>query len=725
MGGIYLSLKMKALTIVAVSCMFLLGCTSNQETKKDEPVHKPIPTEKSVKKDFPTFGYDYGNTRHVPFNQISKENISKMGLVWQYDFMKADPEIPGGTQNYPIVVDSVLYATTSFNHVFAFDAVSGKELWHWKPESIGVFKNFGLNVNRGVAFGDGKVYMLTLDNRIVSIDAKTGKTVKIVNIDKVVPGANAEGGYYETTAPIFYKNKLFIGSSGADNGARGFVMAYNADLSPYWDEPFWTIPPKGTDWLKEDKYQGGGTVWMPVTIDTTTDIMYFATANPAPDFYGADRPGHNKWTDSLLAVDIKSGKLVWGQQQISHDLWDYDSAASPLLFEATVNNQKRKVVALGTKSGQWWCYDAETGKVIYDGIPFSKISHPKPTPEGTLIYPGVLGGQNYATNTYDPATNYLLIPGIEQPMIVSSAKDTKDVGKNNSTPGAVNFGTTMAAAPDIKPKGTITAIDLNTGKKPYHYEVSEPMRGGFTSNGNSIAFYGHGDGRLVAMDIKTGKDLWSFQTGAPIAAAPAIFHQDGKDYVAVSVGGGSSSGGGKISKMMVFAVGGDQTEFAASNAEKGDGLTHKAVLPKEGEWISFDKDKKEVDLLLIASYNGNLSGMNFNGYGNGDMKVAIPKDWKVNVHLQNKSGQMPHSAIVAPESVIGTVKDFEIAFKGAESPEPLAGFVGNETQSFSFKAGKAGTFVLWCAIPGHGTAGMYDMLIVDEKALEPSISLPK
>lgn len=715
--------KMRALSIAALSSVLLFGCSTNHTPNK-ENTQSSAPTVKSVKKDYPTFGFDYGNTRHVPYNQITKDNIGKMGLVWQFDFMKADKDIPGGIQNYPIIVDGVLYATTSFNNVFAFDAVSGKELWHWKPQSIGAFKNFGLNVNRGVAYGDGKVYMLLLDNRIVSIDAKTGKLVKIVKIDEVVPGANADGGYYETTAPIFYKHKLYIGSSGSDNGARGFVMAYNADLTPYWDEPFWTIPPKGTDWLKGGKYQGGGSVWMPVTIDTSTDTMYFATGNPAPDFYGADRPGSNKWTDSLLAVNSKTGKLIWGKQQITHDLWDYDSAASPLLFEATVHNKKQKVVALGTKSGQWWAYDAATGKVIYDGIPFGKISHPEPNPKGTLIYPGVLGGQNYATNTYDPATNYLLIPGIEQPMVVSAAKNTADVGKNNKLPGAVNFGTTMAAAPNIKPKGTITAIDLNTGKKPYHYEVSEPMRGGFTSNGNSIAFYGHGDGRLVAMDIKTGKNLWSFQTGAPIAAAPAIFHQDGKDYVAVAVGGGSSSGGGKVSKMMVFAVGGNQTQFSAPNAGNGDGLAHKAPLPKEGEWITFNKDKKEVDLLLIASYNGNLSGMNFNGYGNGDMKVTIPKDWKINVHLQNKSGQMPHSAMVAPKNIIGTVKDFKVAFKGAESPDKLAGFVGNNTQQFSFTANQAGTFVIWCAVPGHGVAGMYDTLIVDKKASKPSVSVP-
>ncbi|MGZ4159776.1 MAG: outer membrane protein assembly factor BamB family protein [Neobacillus sp.] len=710
--------KWKIIGIITVAGALIVGCTNKNGQSEKEATKV---THES--KGWETFGFDYGNTRNVPFKQITRDNVKDLGMVWSDDFMKIDKDIPGGNQGFPIVVGNVLYTTTSYNHILAYEATTGKLLWHWKPESIGAFKNFGLNVNRGVAYGDGKVYMLTLDNKVVSVDAKTGKTVKEVNISNAIPEATSDAGYYETTAPIFYKGKLYIGSSGGDNGARGFVMAYNADLTPAWDDPFWNVPPKGTDWLK-DKFAGGGTVWMPVTIDKDTDIMYYSVGNPAPDFYGVDRQGENKWTDSVLALDSKTGKLIWGQQQQSHDLWDYDTAASPVLTTATVGGKKRKVVMVGTKGAEWFAYDAKTGEPIYHNVAFGKISHPKPTPEGVLAYPGVLGGQNYAPSTFDPKTNIVLIPGIEQPMIIYAAKDQNDILKNNSTPGAADFGTTMAGASDIKPTGTVSAIDLNTGKQVYQNKVKQPMRGGFTSNGNSIAFYGDGDGYLVAMDIKTGKELWKFQTGAPIAAAPTLFEVDGKDFIAVSLGGTSTSNGGKQSKFMVFAIGGDKKQFeATASTDKGAGHGGvEASLPKEGTWVTNDTANKKSELLLIAGYNGVLSGMNFNGFGNGNQTFTVPLNWEVKVDLKNKSGQMPHSVMVVPQSTKGTVKDFKTAFNGAETPDPLAGFVGSETQSFTFKADKEGKYLLWCAIPGHGSMGMYVTLAVDANAKAATVT---
>jgi alcohol dehydrogenase (cytochrome c) len=719
-----------ASTAMAV-CLVVSGCQTNPSAApKASATDTLTPTKTAVEGGFATFGYDLQQTRHTIYNQITKDNIKDVGLVWSTDFQKIDNSIPGGIQNYPIIVDGVLYATTSFDQVFAFDAVTGKQLWHWKPDAIGAFKNFGLNVNRGVAYGEGKVYLLTLDNKLVSLDAKTGKLVKQVQISDAVPGANVENGYYETTAPIYYKGTVYIGSSGGDNGVRGFVMAYKAaDLTAAWDGPFWTVPPKGQDWLQGNKYQGGGAVWMPVAIDPDTDIMYFAIGNPSPDFYGEDRPGSNPNTDSVVAVASKTGKLIWAKQEINHDLWDYDAAASPMVLQATVNGKERKVVVEGGKSGQWWAWDAATGEVIYNAVPFTKIDHKKPTPEGVLEYPGVLGGENYAPESYDPGTNYVLVPAIEQPMIVKAAKNTAEVGQNNKTPGAVNFGTTMAAAPNIKASGSITAIDMNTGKVAYQKKTNEPMRGGFTDSGNGIAYYGDGDGTLNAMDIKTGDNIWKFQTGAPLAAAPSIFNQGGKDYLAIAVGGGSSSGGGHVSKLMVFAIGGDKTEQPApinSGSDTGSHSTasNDASAAKEGTWLALNKAAKTVDLLLIGAYNGAQSGMNFNGYANGDMKITIPNGWKVNVQMSNANPQIPHSAMIVPESTKGTSSNFKEAFKGATTPDPTAGFTGSKSESFSFTADKAGNYLIWCAIPGHGIAGMYDTLIIDNNAKAPSITTP-
>ncbi|MBO9599292.1 MAG: PQQ-binding-like beta-propeller repeat protein, partial [Cohnella sp.] len=441
------------------------------------------------------------------------------------------------------------------------------QLWHWAPDAelIENSKNLYIVANRGVAVAEGKVFMLTLDNRLVSIDAKTGQTVKIVNLSDAVEGATVENGYYETTVPVYYNGIVYVGSSGGDNGVRGFVMAYNAsDLTPAWDAPFWTVPPKGQDWLKNNKYNGGGTVWMPVSIDEETGIMYFGTGNPAPDMYGEDRPGANPYTDSVVALEAKSGKFIWAQQLVSHDLWDYDAPMTPMIFKAKISGAERKVVVSGGKSGEWFAWDAATGEPIYENVQFAKkIDHPKPTPEGVLIYPGLYGGQNYAPETYDPESNYVLIPGLEAPSMVKGFEGQKQ---------EVNaFGTTLGEVPpDVKNYGTVTAIDMNTGKIAYQYDTDHEMRGGFTSTATGMAFYGELNGKVRALDIKAGKIIWEFQLpGDNVMSAPSIFTHDGKEYICFTSGGNNP-------QIYVFALGGDKTQGASGDQNAEGGVDHTA-----------------------------------------------------------------------------------------------------------------------------------------------------
>lgn len=513
-----------------------------------------------------TYGYDLGNTRHVPFKEITADNVNDLGVIWSADLKTLDKDVKNGNQAYPVVIDGVIYITTSGNQVFAFEATTGKQLWHWKPpaEEAANYSKAGIIANRGVAVGDGKVFMLTIDCQLVALDQKTGELVKKVKLSDFYPDVTMENGYYETTAPLFYNGIVYIGSSGGDNGVRGFEAAFKAsDLTPAWDSPFWTVPPKGQDWLANSIFQGGGAVWNPPAIDPDTGIMYFAVGNPAPDFYGEGRPGDNPYTDSVVAVEAATGKLVWAKQEISHDLWDYDAAASPMILNATVNGKQQKVVVEGGKSGQWWAWDAATGDVVWDGIPFAKIDHPKPTPEGVLVSPGVLGGENYAPETYDPATNYVLIPGVESPMLIKSAKD-QESAKTPDSPGAAAFGTSMGEAPEgTETYGTITAIDVNTGKQAYQVKTKDPQRGGLTSTDANLAFFGELDGKFNALDIKAGKVLWTFQTaGDNIQAAPAIFTVDGKQYI-------TFTSGGTHPKVYVFGLGGDKTQGAEGQANTG------------------------------------------------------------------------------------------------------------------------------------------------------------
>ncbi|WP_136605203.1 pyrroloquinoline quinone-dependent dehydrogenase [Paenibacillus dokdonensis] len=549
--------------------------STDKNANKTEPAPAPNPSESTPTpaepgkvtgtsfKNFGTYGFDLKNTRHVPYKEVTAENVKDLGMIWSADLKALDKDVKNGNQCYPVVVDGVVYITTAGNQVFAFDAVTGGPIWHWKPsaEQAANFSKAGIIANRGVAVGEGKVFMLTVDNQIVSLDQKTGKLVKMVPISDSVKGVTLENGYYETTAPVYYKGNIYIGSSGGDNGIRGFVNAYKAsDLTPAWDTPFWTVPPKGQDWLANSKFQGGGAVWNPPAIDEETGIMYFAVGNPAPNFYGESRPGDNPYTDSVVAVNASTGKLIWAKQEISHDLWDYDAAASPMILNATVKGKKQKIVVQGGKSGQWFAWDAKTGKVVWDGIPFAKIDHPKPTPEGVTVYPGVLGGENYAPETYDPKTNYVLIPGIEQGALLKSAKN-QDEASTPDAPGAAAFGTTTLAAQNDVAFGTITAMDVNTGKKAYQVKTKDPMRGGFTSTVAGLAFYGELDGKINALDIKSGKVIWTFQTtGNSVQAAPAIFTVDDKQYITFTTGGVTP-------QVFVFGLGGDKTQGKAGTAE--------------------------------------------------------------------------------------------------------------------------------------------------------------
>lgn len=555
--------------------LLLAGCTSNEPTSKKtdetkDPGKAPeVATEPDL--DFPIWGFDLQATRHVPLTQINKDNIEELGVVWETDLKEHAPELQAGNQSFSPVIDGVIYATGSYANVFAFEAVTGKLLWHWAPdkETMDHIKEMGMfGSNRGVAVAEGKVFVLITDNRLAAIDQKTGETVKIINLWDTIPDVTAENGYYETTAPIYYKGKLLIGSSGGDNGVRGFVMAYNSsDLTPAWDEPFWVVPPKGQDWLAGSQFNGGGAVWCPVAVDPETDIMYFGTGNPAPDFYGASRPGDNPYTDSVVALDSNTGKMIWYQQEVSHDLWDYDAAATPMVLKATVDGKERKVVVQGGKSAEWFAWDAATGEPIYENVAFGKIDHPEPTPEGVLVYPGILGGQNYAPETYDPESNYVLIPGIEEPSVIKVAKDLDEVETqmDDSFFGALDMGTIYEPAPDnVESYGTVTAIDMNTGKIAYQNKTEHPMRGGFTSTSSGIAFYGELNGKLHAIETKTGKMLWEFQTsGESINSAPSIFMHEGKQFIAQTTGGQNP-------KLIVFGLGGDTTQ---GNTNSGDNNT--------------------------------------------------------------------------------------------------------------------------------------------------------
>lgn len=567
LGGFILKHYLKMIGIALLAVLLIVGCQSKPEEK--ENAENKETTKAKQDNGFPIWGYDYQQTRHVPYNKITKDNVKDLGIVWQTDLAKWDKDVPNASEDFPIVKDGVMYVTTAMNWVYALDASNGEKIWEWKPSKeildhieSADRNHLGIVASRGVAVAEDSVFVLIADNRLAKLNAKDGKLIKMINLWDTMEGVTIENRYYETVAPMYYDGNIYVGSSGGDSGVRGFVMAFKAsDLEPAWDQPFWTVPAKGEGWA-QGKYTGGGTVWSPMSFDPETDMMYFGTGNPAPDFFTGSRPGENPYTDSVVALDSKTGKLIWAKSEVEKDLWDYDAASTPMILNATVNDKERKIVVHGGKNGKWYAWDAKNGDTIYDGVPFVKIQQtPPPTDKSKaeLQWPGVEGGQNYAPETYDPKTNYVLIPGINKPSLMVAAEDEEEIEEK----GGYFPGTAILPTPkDVEISGTITAIDVNTGKKAYQLKTKTPMRGGFTSTDSGLAFYGDLDGLVNALDISTGKELWHMSSGgAQIMMAPSIYMIDDKQYVTFVNG----------KTIVTYGLGGDKELTPEENPESVEG----------------------------------------------------------------------------------------------------------------------------------------------------------
>ena len=292
------------------------------------------------------FGNTPDNLRHSPLTQITTGNVAQLGRVYTVDFRAIDASVRRGEQSYPVESNGTIYVTTNDDNVWALDAMTGKVKWRWTPDNVAVFRNFGIVANRGVALCDGHVFVLTLDMTIVSLNPATGQLERRVAIAKAVPGASSNYGYSETSAPICANHRLIVGAAGSEYGVRGFVMAYHTDLTPAWPNPFWTIPPAGTEWRRNGTLVGGGVVWTPTTVDPTTNTLYFGTGSATPLYFPSIRPGSNPRADSLIAVNLATGRMKWWQQQMAHNEWSYDTAQPPLVYNAKVGGKKQRIVSV-------------------------------------------------------------------------------------------------------------------------------------------------------------------------------------------------------------------------------------------------------------------------------------------------------------------------------------------------------------------------------------------
>jgi alcohol dehydrogenase (cytochrome c) len=515
------SAPIKALLVVlgvlgAAVVLSACGGGGNDRVTTGEYVVKPPDIE-----DWPLFGRDRDNTRFATQDEIDTGNVDDLGEAWSTD-LGPDQFL---MESFPIVIGKEVFVTTSTDEIMSIDGETGQINWTYTPEvdfsqSTGV-GGYGVSVNRGVAAENGKLFLLTFDDKLQAVSQKTGERLWSSTV------ADPSTGAYESMAPTAYDGKVYVGDSGAEDGVRGFVAAYDQKTGKQlWK--FYTVPKAGTKWVP--KGGGGGTIYMPPTADPKTGIVYVGTGNPAPVIVGAKRPGKNLYTDSLLALDANTGELLWYHQEQAHDLWDYDAESPVVLFNAEIEGHRRRGIAEAGKNGLLFLLDAKTGKNLFPSVPFVKRDHSPPTREGTLECPGAVGGSQYSPLAYSPETQAVYVSGVNICMVLKVDIET-------SANGEKAFGGDRIVPEDTEKTGTFTGVSTVNGKVIWKRAMPTPMDGGATATAGGLVFTGDQKGILYAFDAETGDVHWQGNLKLAFGTAPVVYSIDGTEYVLCTVGG--------------------------------------------------------------------------------------------------------------------------------------------------------------------------------------------
>ena len=556
---------------------------------------------------WPLFGGNTLHQRHSPLNQIDRNNVSQLQLAWEYR-----TGIDATFQATPIVTNGVMYVSLPFNDVIALDARDGDILWRYKHDWLKTRRMCCGPANRGVAVSEGRVFMGTIDGRLIALNARTGNKIWEQDVTEGMSGIqedissladDTEGqvtgasGAGLNMAPMVYKGKVFIGITGVGYGLhldspdpdaplgavvgiagkygrRGFLAAYDSatgepvwqfDTIPEqnWEGDFVATTPGGEplprdieaekaaapDYADAWRY-GGGSAWSTPAIDYDTDTLFFGTGNPSPQMEGSSRPGDNLYTSSLVALDANTGELKWYFQQVPHDMWGYDVASPPVLFDVHRDGKTIPAVGQAGKTGWFYVLNRDTGKLIFRSEAYvpQKNMFQSPSKGGTVIYPGVLGGSNWSPVSLDAERRLVFIAGMHWPVSYSLHQLESEDGK----PGLKY--SSMSPLDTEERYGLLSAINIDTGKLVWQHKTPNPLLGGVLSTASGLVFSGEGAGELFALDVDTGKKIWSAKTKAGVNAPPISYEIRGKQYIAVVSGGNKLFGFPSGDRVNVWAL---------------------------------------------------------------------------------------------------------------------------------------------------------------------------
>ena len=537
--------------------------------------------------DWPTNGGNVLNQRYSALNEINRDTVPGLKAVWRASLRGSGLDRKTSGQGQALEYGGTLYVITGSDDAFAIRVDTGEILWEHKAnlDPSKVVPCCGW-VSRGVALGEGKVFVGQLDNQLLALDQRTGQVLWSVQSETL-----QEGGFTLTAAPLYYDGLVIIGHAGGELATRGRLKAFDARTGKLrW--VFYTIPGPGEPghetWPADnDSWKtGGASIWQTPALDPQLGLIYVSTDNPAPDLNGAVRAGDNLFSSSVLALDAKTGKYRWHYQEIHHDLWDYGAPNPVVLFDATVDGQPRKGLAQLNKDGYAYLLDRVTGKPLL-GIEerpvlqnaAQKTAATQPIPAGDDIVPhsidippdgydlvnegrtftpfndqpGLykpLAGVSWPPSSYDPQSNILFVCAND---MVGVAKRNPSEAKPPTTVGQHYLGGSFERVSAAR-RGILAALDVTTNRLVWRRQWPEGCNSGSVNTAGGVLFIGRSDGRLLAYDKRDGHVLWEFQTDAPIAAPASVFEYQGTEYVAVLAGGSVYSSNARGDGVWLFSL---------------------------------------------------------------------------------------------------------------------------------------------------------------------------
>ncbi len=507
---------------------------------------------KAAPQDWLQYGQNYFGHHYSSLKQINTMNVKSLVPVWAYS-----TDTRGGHQSSVIENSGIAYVTAAYNKLYAIDVKTGKLLWKYErdiPEKALSVVCCDV-VNRGVALYGDKVYMGTIDAHVVAFDAMTGKIV----FDQEV--ADYHDGITITNAPLAYKGKIITGMTGGEFGARGRLIAIDAESGKI-DWITYTVPepgqPGSETWPKGDEWKtGGGTTWSVGAIDPALNTIYWGTGNPGP-WQHTVRPGDNLYTASAVAFDADTGAIKGAFQVVPHDEWDYDNITPPVLVDTVVKGKAVKGLYQAEKAGYGYLLNrADLGMADGKGFIYGEPLYPitfatglnakgrpifdpakDPAEAKVEVCPSFLGGTNWMPLAYDPTSSLMFLPGNDW------CEDIKDLPHTPFEKGKayVQAEFHMHPAPNaLGAGGNVQAVDVRTGKRVWQTKFEEPIWSGALATGGGLVFVGGTASRnFMALDSKTGKVIWSFPTNSGITGVPTTFEVGGKQYVGIVSGYGGA-----------------------------------------------------------------------------------------------------------------------------------------------------------------------------------------